>query len=234
MRDRDDDDAGAGCLFCRRGAGGGEHYPFHAGFCVDYKETRAFLSDTTHVRAKYRDLKRYSLRVCDACAGELRRRHHLPGLIRWGAAFVGCVVGAVVVVVLNVAGDQMVYVLGILGLFGVLTGIVAGIELLHLAAPSSSPAVSVAVLERVKKDPEFRNLGDSFFGPEEYRILFKDAREVPLTADEILARERAEGGGPKRKKAKARDAADVQTCPHCRRAIPGYARACPHCKKVLG
>src|SRR5262245_59479777 len=122
--------AGTGCLFCGAADGGGDHYPFYAGFCVDYQEKRAFLSNTVHIRAKYRDLKRYSVPVCGDCTTSILRKRHLPSAIGWCSAAVGCGIGAAVVAVLNVAGDQNVYLLGILGLFGVLTAVVGVIEVM--------------------------------------------------------------------------------------------------------
>ena len=59
------------CCFCKY-EGPGEVYDYWAGFCVDYKRTRAFLSSTVHIRAKYRDLRKYHVFVCDVCAGRMR------------------------------------------------------------------------------------------------------------------------------------------------------------------
>src|SRR5215831_12233352 len=82
------------CCFCKY-EGPGEVYDYWAGFCVDYKRTRAFLSSTVHIRAKYRDLRKYHVFVCDVCAGRMRLKRHLPGAIGWGVLLIGCLIGAV-------------------------------------------------------------------------------------------------------------------------------------------
>src|SRR5262245_43424005 len=232
---RDDEDAGddgPDCYFCGQPSPG-DFFDFYAGFCVDYQRTRAFLSNTVRIRATYRDLGRYSVLVCDDCAARTRLKRNLPGLLGWGLAALGCGIGALVAFITNAAGDQNIYLQGVCGLFGGLAGLLAALEGSHLVVPGTSPAVTMTVLEWVKKDPVWMKKGDSFFGPEEYRHLFKDSGETPMSADEILARDRTGSRGPKKRKPKPRKAQDTQPCPFCGVAIPSYAQACPHCKKIL-
>jgi hypothetical protein len=218
---------GPGCYFCGQQAPG-DIYEFYAGFCVDYQRKRAFLSNTVHIKATYRDLKRYGVSVCDGCAAMARGKRHLPGLIGWGLAALGCGVGAAVVAITNVAGENAIPLLGIFGLFGGLAALLAGLDAWQLTRSGSSPAVTLKLLEEVKTDAGFREKGATFFGPEEYKVMFKDAPDEPLTAEDILGRAGSEWRGPKRKKAK-----DTRACPFCGGAIPNYAQACPHCKKIL-
>src|SRR5262245_24655996 len=159
------------CYFCKQAAPG-DDYEFYAGFCLYQKETRAFLSDTTHVRAEYRDVKRYSVPVCDGCATRTRLWYHLPWVVLWGSMFVVAALVAAAAGLTNFAGDGTTALLATCGLFAVLGGILALISGWQLLRPDSSPAVTLAVLDRVKKDPKFKKKGDSFFGPEEYRVLF--------------------------------------------------------------
>jgi hypothetical protein len=222
---------GADCYFCGQPSPG-DIYEFYAGFCEDYQRTRAFLSNTVHIKATYSGLKRYGVSICDACATDARRKRHLPGLIGWGLAAVGCGIGAAIVFVMNAAGDQTIYLLGVLGLFGGLSALLAVLEAWALARPGSSPAVTLKLLEEVKTDRALRDKGDSFFAPEEYQVMFKDAPDQPLTAEEILSRDRT--GGKGRREPKRNKAQDSKACPFCQGEIPTYAQACPHCKKILG
>src|SRR5262249_32087692 len=164
------------CYFCR-GQAPGEIYDFYAGFCIDYQRKRAFLSNTVHIRATYRDLKRYGVHVCDNCAAQKRLKRHLPTLIGWGLVAVGCAGGAVYAAVTQVAGDQTIYLLGVFGLFGGLGGLLAVLAGWELFSTHSSPAVTIALLEELKHDPRWVKKGDSFFGPEEYKVLFKQTAD---------------------------------------------------------
>jgi hypothetical protein len=231
--DRDVSDAGKrGCYFCG-GQDPADFCEFYAGFCLFHKKTRAFLSNTVHIRGEYRDLKRYGVPVCDACATRARLWYHLPGILGWGLPALGCGLAAAVVAVTNAAGDQTPYLLGVLLLFAVLGGVLSLLGVWQLLRPGSSPAVTLAVLRRVKKDPKFRKKGDSFFGPEEYRVLFKAEDDKSLSAEELLARDRARGGGREGRRPKRKTAQEKKACPFCEATIPSYAQACPHCKKVF-
>jgi hypothetical protein len=222
---------GTTCYFCREEAPG-DIYDFYAGFCVDYQRTRAFLSNTVHIKATYRDLKRYGVLICEACAARTRQKRHLPGFIGWGLAALGCGIGAAVVAVLKPAGDQNIYLLGVLGLFGGLSALLAVLEGMALARLGSSPAVILKVMEEVKTDRAFREKGDTFFDPAEYQVMFKDAGPPePLAPEDIYSPSRT--GGERPRKPKARKTQDAKPCPHCGGTIPTYAQACPHCKRIL-
>jgi hypothetical protein len=227
-----DPQAGQECYLCKGATPAGDVYDFYGGFCVDYQRKQAFLSNTVHIRAKYRDMGRYHVFVCDGCASRLRRRRHLPGVIGWGLVSVGCLIGLAVAW----AKRGPTGLLWVLGLFGGLMGLIALMELLQLLERHSKSAIlSGLIVERVKKDPHMLAKGDSFFTPLEYKILFKDAPEAPLTAEEILARDRATRGSDPERRPKPRQekAEEMRKCPHCGGAIPTYAQACLHCKKIL-
>jgi hypothetical protein len=220
------------CYFCERRSPG-DYHEFWAGFCLDYKENRAFLSSTVHIRAKYRDLKRYRVLVCNTCAAGMRRKRHLAGAIGWGLLFFACAIAAAVVAFTNVTGSGRPHALGVIGLFGFLGGLLAVLEVWALVSPRSSPAVTLVLMDRVKKDPKWLKKGDSFFSPEEHKVMFKNATEAPLTAEEILAMDQSGPRDSEERKPRRRKNADVRSCPHCGGTIPSYAQACSHCKKVL-
>jgi hypothetical protein len=219
------------CYLCKQAAATGAIYDFYAGFCVDYQRSRAFLSNTVHIRAKYRDLGRYHVFVCDGCVSRLRLRKHLPGLIGWGVVSVGCLLG--LAVALAMGGPKGL--LFVLGLFGFLAGLLSVLGLLQLLQPAARSSVLPGlIVDRVKKDPHMLSKGDTFFSPEEYKVLFKKEEEAPLTAEELLARDRAtRGRDPERRKPRKEKAQEMRQCPHCGGAIPSYAQACLHCKKIL-
>jgi hypothetical protein len=223
------EDGGSTCYFCGEESRGDIH-DFYAGFCVDYQRNRAFLSNTVHIKATYRDLSRYGVLICENCAAQARQKRHLPGLIGWGLGAVACAIGAAIVFITHVGGDSTIHILAIFGLFGGLSGLLAALEALALFRPATSPAVTLKLLDEVKIDPALRDKGDSFFGPEEYKVMFKDApAELPLA--EVLSPGRRRGG--KRRKSKHTKPQETKACPNCASTIPIYAQACPHCKKIL-
>ena len=232
-RAADEPQADRECYLCKRPAAAGEVFEFYGGFCVDYQRRQAFLSNTVHIRAKYRDMGRYHVFVCDDCVARVRRRKHLPGLIGFGLAGAGCLIGLAVALAKG-APKGLDFTLG---LFGFLCGLLAVLELLQLLQPAArSSTLPGLLVDRVKKDPHMLSKGDSFFTDAEYKVMFKDAPDVPLTAEELLARDRATRGSdperPRPKKAKEK-APEMRKCPHCGGAIPSYAQACLHCKKIL-
>lgn len=176
------------CYFCKERKPG-DPCSFWAGFCTYYDKQD--LVDEVVIDAKYRDLHRYSVSVCDNCSAELRKKHHLFGIIAWGLGFLASVVLGLYVYFSGLAGDQMLYAAGVFVFFALLTGMLFVIECLYIREDSSSPAIILAVLERVKMDPKYKEKGDSFFSPAEYEHMFPDAGDEPLTAEELIARDRS-------------------------------------------
>jgi hypothetical protein len=261
MRNRDRDRRGerrsrrGGCYFCSGGEGD-RRYDFYAGFVVAEKETRALFSNTVRFRGEYRDMKRLSVGVCDACEARIRRRRHLPWVIGYGVVFVVCGIGAAWVHLSQGAaawGGTAAF-----GFFAGLGALMAALEAWGLVSPGTSGEVTTEILRQVKHDRSFRDQGDRFFGPEEYRVLFGEDQDVPTSAAEIIARgdpdrserrrreERdpeddltvdeliARGEPERRRKPRPRREEETKSCPHCGGEIPAYAEACRHCKKILG
>ena len=124
------------CYICKRRSPG-DICEFWVGFCVRYNETD--LGDEVLINAKYRDLHRDSVTVCDSCAAGLRRKHHRWGFIGWGLGFLACAVGIGVAAVTRVAGDGTVYLLGVLGLFAALAGLLAMLDAWQMRPGKWSP-----------------------------------------------------------------------------------------------
>jgi hypothetical protein len=230
-----------GCCFCHSDDEG-QVYDVYAGFLVSHTERRAFLSSTTHIRQEYRGMKRIGLRVCPACEKSTRMRRHLPWMIGWGVG--AALLGAGAVWWLVAMGAQSWGGLVGFGGFAALCALLSGLEAWELFKPGTSGAVQIAVVGYAGRCHELREAGDRFFGPEEYKVLFKDSEDLPLSAEELVSRAREDdtfGAGdrgdepeeePRRRKRKPKEE-DTKRCPHCDEAIPVYARACSHCKKIL-
>jgi len=175
------------CYLCKSRSPG-DLCQFWAGFCVSYEKQD--LVDEVHIRAEYRDLKRYSVTVCDECAAKIRRKKHLLGAIAWGVGFVACAVGVLVANAKQIAGDDTVYAVSVLWFFTALCALLALLEVWQMQRGQWSPEVTRTVLKEVKRDLKYKKRGDTFFTPEEYHAMFPDSEDEPLTAEEILARDR--------------------------------------------
>lgn len=180
------------CYLCKQRTPG-ELCHFWAGFCEQYDRTD--LVTEIEIRYKFRDMHRYSVTVCDDCAARIRFKKHLPAAIAWGIGAVGCAVGIIVASAMRVGGDGLVSMYAVLWFFTALCAMMALLSVWEMKRGVWSPEVTRDVLKKVKRDPKYKKRGDTFFTPEEYRFHYPESEDEPLTAEEILARDRTGGYG---------------------------------------
>lgn len=174
------------CYLCKERTPG-DLCEFWAGFCEQWDEQD--LVTEKKIRYKFRDLHRYSVTVCDDCAARIRLKKHLPRAIAWGALFLACAIG-ILITWLKAGPSYLITMLWAGAAFGLL---VAAIESIWMKRGEWSPDVTQDVLKKVKLDPKYKEKGDTFLTPDEHRALYPDVEDEPLTAEEILARDRTGG-----------------------------------------
>jgi GYF domain 2 len=155
------------CYRCEE-SGPGKVYPFYCGFKVRESRSHDWRTGMTHVYKRYRDVTGHSIFLCRDCAVALWRARYLKSGLPWLFGLV--VVGIGLVVALPyLEGEARIPVLIIAGIFGLLLGILAVDSLYRAAVPSLKREVlNEFVLDLVRKDYKDRELGDTFFTPEEF------------------------------------------------------------------
>jgi hypothetical protein len=131
-----------------------------------------FWSGTVQVNAKYRNMKKVGIRVCQNCAlGWWRWKHGLSSAA-WGVPLLAILIGAASVPAFNPKPSDLIPIYSILALFGIMIGFVWALETWELLFPSLKVAsMEYLVLERVKGS--FASEGDSFFTNTDYRVTFR-------------------------------------------------------------
>ena len=206
----------------------GQMYHFWGGVLVSSKEVGSILSNVSHITAKYRNLRKCGVFVCQQCASRMRRLSHLPGAIGWGVA---CVVLAAVAVVTALRWPIAGVIFGILAAVAALLWV---LDLWQVIRPGlDSPRMDKLILNRATKYLRLQGKGDAFFTEAEYRSLFRKDPSYAESAEDILAAEDEEVPTPRRRKARRSREESTKSCQHCGGKIPSYAQACPLCKKIL-
>jgi hypothetical protein len=155
------------CYRCEE-TGSGKVYPFYCGFKVRESRSHDWRTGTTHVFRRFRDVTGHSIFLCRECAVATWRTRYLKSGLPWLIALVVVAV-ATVVAVPFVQGDPLIPVLILAGIFGLLFGILAVDSLYRAAVPSLKREVmNEFVLDLVRRDYKERDLGDTFFTPEEF------------------------------------------------------------------
>src|SRR5262249_44937688 len=96
MADDHDESTTPKCLFCSQRREG-QRYAFWGGFHLSTETNRAFLSRTTTITSKYRDMKRVGAFVCNACARRYVALSSLPMIVIGVACAVGFGVAAMMI-----------------------------------------------------------------------------------------------------------------------------------------